>query len=62
MWVLDVKEMESSSKINLKDVLWWKSIEDAYRLRAPVIARPSKERCISLTTGGKPFHSTRKQD
>jgi hypothetical protein len=32
MWALDVKEMESSSNINLKDVLWWKSIKDAYRL------------------------------
>jgi hypothetical protein len=29
MRALDAKEMESSSKINLRDVLWWKSIKDA---------------------------------
>jgi hypothetical protein len=28
MWALDVKEMESSSKINIRDVSWWKSIKD----------------------------------
>jgi hypothetical protein len=32
MQALDVKEMESSSKINLRDVLWWMSIKDAYKL------------------------------
>ncbi len=25
---LDAKEMESTSKIDLRDVLWWKSIKD----------------------------------
>jgi hypothetical protein len=62
MWALDVKEMESSSNINLKDVLWWKSIKDAYRLGVLVIARFSKERCISLAIGGRPSHLTRKHD
>jgi hypothetical protein len=47
MQVLDVEKMESSSNINLKDVSWSMSIEDACRLGAPIIARLSKERCIS---------------
>jgi hypothetical protein len=55
MWVLDVEEMESSSKIDLKDVLWWMSIKDVYRLRLPVIAKLSKERCISLAAKRKLF-------
>jgi hypothetical protein len=29
---LEVKEMKSSSKIDLKDVSWWMSIKDAYKL------------------------------
>jgi hypothetical protein len=37
MWVLDVEEMESSSKINLRDVSWWMSIRDACRFGAPII-------------------------
>jgi hypothetical protein len=32
MQTLKAKEMKSSSKINLKDVLWWMSIKDAYKL------------------------------
>ncbi len=32
MQVLDVKEMESSSKRDLKIVSWWMSIKDAYKL------------------------------
>jgi hypothetical protein len=32
MWALDAEEMDSSSKIDLRDVSWWKSIKDAYRL------------------------------
>jgi hypothetical protein len=50
MQVLDFKEMESSSKIDLKDVSWWMSIKDACRLKALVTAKLSKERCISLAT------------
>ncbi len=56
MWVLDDEEMESFSKISLKDVSWWMSIRDAYNLGASVIAKLSKERCIFLTTKGKLFH------
>jgi hypothetical protein len=44
MWALDVEEMESSSKIDLRDVLWWKSIKDVYKPRALVTVRLSKER------------------
>jgi hypothetical protein len=44
--------MELSSKIDLKDVLWWMSIKNVYRLGALVIARFSKEGCISLVEGG----------
>jgi hypothetical protein len=39
MWALDVNEMESSFKIDLRDVLWWMSIKDVCKPRAPVIAR-----------------------
>jgi hypothetical protein len=28
MWVLNAKEMDSSSKIILRDVLWWMSNKD----------------------------------
>jgi len=62
MQALDVKEMESSSKINLRDVLWWMSIKDAYKLGALVLVRLSKERCISLATRIKSFRTTRKHD
>jgi hypothetical protein len=53
MWAMDVEEMESSSKIDLRDVSWWMSIKDAYRLGVLIIARFSKERCISLVAGGR---------
>jgi hypothetical protein len=62
MQALDVEEIESSSKIYPKGVLWWKSIKNACRLGALVIAKLSKERCIPLALGGKPFHITRKHD
>jgi hypothetical protein len=39
MLTLDVEEMESCSKINLKDVLWWMSIKDAYKLETFIIAK-----------------------
>jgi hypothetical protein len=45
--------MKSSSKINLRDVLWWMSIRDAYRLEVPITTRLSKKWCISLTARGK---------
>jgi hypothetical protein len=62
MWPMDVEEIESSSKINLRDVLWWMSIRDACRPMVSIIAKLSKERCISLIIGGRPFHVTRKHD
>jgi len=62
MRVLDVEGMESSSKINLKDMLWWMSIKDVYRLGVSVITKLSKEGCISLAVGGRPYHVTHKHD
>jgi hypothetical protein len=54
--------MKSSSKINVKDVLWWKTIKDVCKHGAPIIVRLSKEGCISLVVGGTPSHATCKQD
>jgi len=54
--------MESSSKINLKDMSWWMSIKEFHRFRAPITTKISKERYISLVARGKPFHATRKHD
>jgi hypothetical protein len=51
---VDVEEMESSSKIDPRDVLWWKSIKDACRPRALIITKFSKEGCISLVATGRP--------
>jgi hypothetical protein len=50
MQALDAKEMESSSKIDLRNVTWWMTIKEAYRPGVPIIAKLSKESCISLTT------------
>jgi hypothetical protein len=47
MRALDAKEMESSSKIDLKDVSWWKSIKDAHRLGVLINTKLSKKGCIS---------------
>jgi len=62
MWVLDVEEMESSSKIYLRDVLWCMSIKGACTLGVPVTTKVSKERCISLVVGGRSFHVAHKHD
>ncbi len=56
MRALDAKEMESSPKISLKDVLWWMSIKDAYNHGASVKTKLSKEGCIFLVRKGKLFH------
>jgi len=50
---LDVEEMESFKKVNLKDVSWW--IPSKLRLDSwvSIIAKFSKERCIFLTTEGR---------
>jgi len=39
MRTLDAKEMELSSKIDLRDVSWWMSIKEAYGPRALVIVK-----------------------
>jgi len=62
MWALDVEEMESSFKIDLRDVSWWKSIKDACKPKALVIAKFSKKGCISLATRRRPFHVAREHD
>jgi len=62
MWVLEAKEMESSSKIDLRDVLWWMSIKDACRLGALVITKFSKAGCISLAARRRSFHVACKHD
>jgi hypothetical protein len=62
MEALDVEEMKSSSKIDLRDVLWWMSIIDACRLEVLEIIKLSKERCISLAAKGKPFRIAHKYD
>jgi len=62
MRALDAKEIESSFKINLKDVSWCMSIKEDYRPRALVIARLSKEGNISLIIRGRPSFVTRKYD
>jgi hypothetical protein len=62
MWTFDVEEMESSSKIDLKDVSWWMSIKDACRLGALIIVKLSKERCISLAAKGRPFQAAHRHD
>jgi hypothetical protein len=59
---LDAKEIKSSSKIDLKDVSWWMFVKDAYKFVVLIIVRLLKERCISLTVGGKPSHATHKRD
>ncbi len=43
MQVLGVEEMESSSKIDLKDVSWWMSINNACILEALVIDKFQKK-------------------
>jgi CRISPR/Cas system CSM-associated protein Csm4 (group 5 of RAMP superfamily) len=54
MRVLEVEEMELFSKIDLRDVSWWMSIKDTYRLRVPVIATLSKKGNISQKKGTFP--------
>jgi hypothetical protein len=62
MQALDAKEMESSSKIDLRDVLWWMPIKKTYKPRALVITKLSKERWFSLATWWKPSCVTRRHD
>jgi hypothetical protein len=62
MQALDVEEMESSSKIDSKDVSWWMSIKDVYGPRVPIIIKLSKKGCISLIAKRRPFRTTCKHD
>jgi hypothetical protein len=62
MWVLDAKEMESSSKIDLNHVLWRMSIKDAYKFKVLIITKLSKKGCISLTMGRRLFQNTQRHD
>jgi hypothetical protein len=62
MWILDAKEMESSSKIDIRDVSWWMSIKYTCSLVVSITAKLSKEGCISLAAEGRPSHTTRKHD
>jgi hypothetical protein len=43
MWALDVEEMESSFKIDLRNVLWWMSIKYAYKFGASIITTLKRE-------------------
>ncbi len=52
MQALDVEEMESSSKINLKDVLWWMSIKNAFRFEGVNNCQFFFKMCIFLVTEG----------
>jgi hypothetical protein len=62
MWALDAKEMGSSSKIDLKNVLLWMSIKDVCKLEVPIIVRLLKEGCISLVTRRRFSCVTHKHD
>jgi hypothetical protein len=62
MWALDAEEMESTSKIDPRDLSWWKSIKDVCRPGVLVTTRLSKEGCISLAVRGGPSCVARKHD
>jgi len=61
LWALDADKMESSSKINLRDVSWWMCIKDAYTLGVSITTKFSKKRCISLAIK-RPSCATYKHD
>ncbi len=62
MQALDDEGMESSSKIDLRDVSWWIFIKNACRPGVLIIVKLSKEGCISLIARGGSFHITHKHD
>jgi hypothetical protein len=49
MRVLDAKEIKSFSKIDLKDVSWWKSIKNVFRPKASIITKLSKKKVYILS-------------
>ncbi len=60
--MISCNEMESSSKIDLKDVSWWMSIKDTYRFGALVTSKLQKKRCMFLVARWRLFRATRKHD
>jgi hypothetical protein len=62
MQFLNVEEMESSYKIDLRDMSWWMSNKETHKPRVPVTAKLSKERWISLVIRGSPSHVTPRHD
>jgi len=62
MQVLNVKEMEPSSNIDITDVSWWMSIKNVCRPKASITIKFSKEGCISLTIGRKSSRGAYKHD
>jgi hypothetical protein len=54
--------MESSFKIDLRDVSWWMSIKEACRPKALITTRFLKEESISLVAGSRPSCAARKYD
>jgi hypothetical protein len=62
MWALNVEQIKSCSKIDLKDVSWRMSIKDACKIGALVIVKLSKEECIFLNMGRMLFWIAWKHD
>jgi len=62
MWALNVGEMESSSKINVRDVLWKMSIKYACKHGVLVTTKLPKKGCISLVARRRPTHIACKHD
>jgi hypothetical protein len=62
MRTLDVEEMKSSFKVDLRDVSRLMYIKETCRPRMLVTSKLSKERRISLVIGGKPFHVASRHD
>jgi hypothetical protein len=62
MRALNAEEMESFSKIYLRDVSRWMSIKDACIPNASIITKLLKKQCISLIARGSPSHATCKHD
>jgi len=62
IWILDVEEMKSSSKIDQRDVSWWMSIKKSCEPRLAITTKLSKEGWISLVAWGRPYRTTRRHD
>jgi len=62
MRALDAKEMESSPKIEFKNMSWWMFIKDAYKLGVLIIAKLSKNKCVFLAMKRKLSQTTQRHD